>query len=62
MGAFRETLRSPSPGRAASTTIYFLLDRDERSRWHRVDADEIWTHLEGGALELLTWAEGGEVE
>lgn len=63
-GAYRETWRSPSPPseRAAATTIYFLLDREERSRWHRVDADEIWTHLEGGPLELLTWVEGREVE
>lgn len=51
-GAYKETWRSP-----ASTTIYFLLDRDERSRWHRVDKDEIWTHLEGGPLELWTWTE-----
>jgi len=63
-GAYSETWRSPValPARAASTTIYFLLDRGERSRWHRVDADEIWTHLEGGPLELLTWVEGSEVE
>ena len=59
-GAYKETWRSPSGPevRAASTTIYFLLDRGERSRWHRVDADEIWTHLEGGPLELWTWVEG----
>jgi len=58
-GAYLETWRSPAnPGvRAAATTIYFLLDREEHSRWHRVDADEIWTYLEGGALELWTWEE-----
>lgn len=63
-GAYRETWRAPawSGKRATSTSIYFLLDGGERSRWHRVDADEIWTHLEGGPLELLTWAEGGDVE
>jgi predicted cupin superfamily sugar epimerase len=63
-GAYRETWRSPSPPseRAAATTISFLLDRGELSRWHRVDADEIWTHLEGGPLELFTWVEGREVE
>jgi len=56
-GSYREFWRSPSaPGeRSASTSIYFLLDRGEFSRWHRVDADEIWTHLEGSALELWTW-------
>src|SRR5580698_7196242 len=29
-------------GRAASTAIYFLLTRGERSHWHRVDAAEVW--------------------
>jgi len=58
-GAYRETWRSPSPAglRAAATTIYFLLDADQHSRWHQVDADEIWTHLEGGPLELWIWTE-----
>jgi len=58
-GAYRETWRSPSPPglRAAATTIYFLLDGDQHSRWHQVDADEIWTHLEGGPLELWIWTE-----
>ncbi|MBV8878738.1 MAG: cupin domain-containing protein [Planctomycetaceae bacterium] len=63
-GAYRESWRAPSgPGvRGASTAIYFLLDRGELSRWHRVDADELWTHLEGGALELWTWNEGQKPE
>lgn len=39
--------------RAALTTILFLLTRGQKSRWHRVDADEVWTFLEGGHLELL---------
>jgi predicted cupin superfamily sugar epimerase len=56
-GSYREFWRAPSsPGiRAASTCIYFLLDQGEFSRWHRVDADEIWTTLEGEPLELWTW-------
>ncbi|HLY10953.1 MAG TPA: cupin domain-containing protein [Planctomycetota bacterium] len=63
-GSYRETWRSASPpgARAAVTTIYFLLDQGERSRWHRVDAEEVWTHLEGGSLELWVWREGGEPE
>lgn len=58
-GSYREFWRSPQAtgGRSASTSIYFLLDRGEFSRWHRVDADEIWTHLEGSALELWSWNE-----
>ncbi len=38
--------------RAASTAIYFLLARGERSHWHRVDAVEVW-HWYGGAPLLL---------
>ena len=63
-GAFREIWRAPSPEgrRGDSTAIYFLLNAGERSRWHRVDADELWQHLEGGPLELLLWREGDAVE
>lgn len=63
-GAYRETWRSPAPAgvRPASTTIYYLLEAGGLSRWHRVDADEIWTHLEGGPLELWTWTEGRDPE
>lgn len=41
------------PLRAALTTIYFLLERGQHSRWHRVGSDEVWHHYEGGPLELL---------
>ena len=40
-GHFRETFRDARAvegGRAASTAIYFLLARGERSHWHRIDA------------------------
>jgi len=39
-------------GRGASTAIYFLLRRGERSHWHRVDAAETWHWYAGAALEL----------
>src|SRR6185312_12710413 len=53
-GWYRETYRSDAaPGtRAATTAIYYLLRRDERSHWHRVDASEIWHWYGGAALEL----------
>jgi predicted cupin superfamily sugar epimerase len=57
-GHFRETfrdLRATEGGRAASTAIYFLLARGERSHWHRIDAVEIW-HLYAGAPLLLETA------
>ncbi|HZP79939.1 MAG TPA: cupin domain-containing protein [Pseudolabrys sp.] len=53
-GHFRETFRDPRNvgGRAASTAIYFLLKRGERSHWHRVDAAEVWHFHAGSALTL----------
>jgi uncharacterized protein len=54
-GHFREVfrdVRQVESGRAASTAIYFLLARGERSHWHRVDAVEIWHWHAGAPLEL----------
>ena len=54
-GQFRETFRDSrtlADGRAASTAIYFLLAHGEISRWHRVDAVEIWHWYAGAALTL----------
>ncbi len=54
-GHFRETFRDAQhvvEGRAASTAIYFLLARGERSHWHRVDTTEAWHWHAGAALEL----------
>ena len=53
-GHFRETFRdqSAASGRAASTAIYFLLARGERSHWHRIDAAEVWHFYAGAPLSL----------
>ena len=54
-GHFRETFRdfrTVDGARAASTAIYFLLARGERSHWHRVDAVEAWHYHAGAPLEL----------
>jgi len=53
-GHFRETFRDAAGhgGRAHATAIYFLLKAGEQSRWHRVDAAEIWHWYRGDALEL----------
>lgn len=61
-GWFREMFRSAAqvvpadgrPARDALTTIYFLLQANEHSRWHRVRSDEVWIHLEGAPLALFT--------
>jgi predicted cupin superfamily sugar epimerase len=60
-GCFRETFRDCRPppagrdgnqGCAHSTAIYFLLKAGEVSRWHRVDAAEVWHFYRGAPLEL----------
>jgi len=60
-GAFRESFRDPAMigGRSASTAIYYLLRASEVSRWHRVDAAEIW-HWYGGAPLLLSLSRDGK--
>lgn len=59
-GHFRETFRDPAEpgGRSAGTAIYYLLAAGEMSRWHRVDASEIWLFHAGAPLELAI-ADGG---
>ena len=60
-GHYRETFRDAAiggSGRSASTAIYFLLKADEVSRWHRVDAAEVW-HWYAGAPLSLAIVEGG---
>jgi uncharacterized protein len=62
-GHYRETFRDAATvgaGRAASTAIYFLLRAGERSRWHRVDAAEVW-HFYLGAPLALRVAVAGEL-
>jgi hypothetical protein len=54
-GHFCETFRDARTidgKRAASTAIYFLLARGERSHWHRVDAVEVWHYYAGAPLTL----------
>lgn len=52
-GWYRQTWVGPDlHGRATGTAILFLLQRGERSHWHRVDADEIWIFNAGAPLVL----------
>ena len=64
-GHFRETFRDTQQiegGRPASTAIYFLLARGERSHWHRIDAVEIWHWHAGAPLELEIAQSKGRIE
>ncbi|MBM3771472.1 MAG: cupin domain-containing protein [Acidimicrobiia bacterium] len=59
-GYYRQLYKSSSSvrthdgrgSRAALTTIYFLLEAGQHSRWHRVRSDEVWHFYEGDPLEL----------
>jgi predicted cupin superfamily sugar epimerase len=53
-GHFVETYRDrpPTGERGAATAIYFLLKSGEVSRWHRVDAVEIWNWYAGAPLRI----------
>ncbi len=47
-----------SESRSATTAIYYLLEQQQLSRWHVVDADEIWHFYGGAPLELLAYDPG----
>lgn len=51
-GHYRQTWIAENDGRATGTCIYFLLAKGESSRWHKVDATEIWLYHAGDPLIL----------
>jgi predicted cupin superfamily sugar epimerase len=52
-GWYRQTfVDEVAGGRAHSTLIYYLLERGDRSAWHRVDSAEVWHWYAGASLEL----------
>ena len=64
-GFYGETFRSPlrltlpdGRERNASTAIHYLLPAGAWSTWHRVRADEVWHHYDGGALRLYRLGAG----
>jgi predicted cupin superfamily sugar epimerase len=62
-GHYREMFRDrPEQGRGAATTILFLLAEGEASRWHRVDAAEIWLWHAGAPLLLGLYDGAGRRE
>jgi hypothetical protein len=44
--------------RSALTTIYYLLERGQVSRWHVVQSDEVWHFYAGAPLQLIVYAPG----
>lgn len=66
-GHYRETFRDPAQTavdltpRSVSTAIYFLLGCGERSRWHRLDAAEVWHWYAGAPLLLRRGMDRGDI-
>lgn len=61
-GWYKETWRADADGdsRAKGTAILFLLQSDETSHWHRVDADELWFWQGGDPAQLLVSQDGNQ--
>lgn len=72
-GYFRETYRSRltipqsalphsfSGDRSASTAIYFLLQGEDFSAFHRIASDEMWHFYAGGPLTVLMINRDGQL-
>lgn len=63
-GWYRETWRAEADvdGRATGTAIYYLLEADQFSHWHKVDATEIWHWYAGAPLSLTMSPDGHDAE
>jgi uncharacterized protein len=64
-GFYRETYRAAqaieTEGgeiRNISTAIYFLLENDNRSLFHRIQSDELWFFHQGESLEIVLIEDG----
>jgi len=64
-GFYKETYRSEqtietgrNEIRNVSTAIYFLLENDNRSLFHRIQSDELWFFHQGEALEIVLIKDG----
>ena len=73
-GWFKETYRSDeivlkehlpnrfSDGRSFCTAIYFLLEGEQFSAFHRIKSDEMWHFYAGEALNVFVIDERGKLE
>lgn len=73
-GWFKETYRSDelilkehlpnrfSDGRSFCTAIYFLLEGEQFSAFHRIKSDELWHFYAGDALNIFVIDEQGQLE
>ncbi|UHS59087.1 cupin domain-containing protein [Agrobacterium vaccinii] len=63
-GFYRQTFKDGDASeRGASTAIYYLLEKGQRSHWHRVtDASEVWHYYVGAPLLLHLSLDGKTIE
>ncbi|MCF2140007.1 MAG: cupin domain-containing protein [Candidatus Lokiarchaeota archaeon] len=71
-GYYRESYRSSqiipgnvyvpprSENRVSATSIYFLLEGDQHSSWHRLNSDEIWYFHSGTTVIIHTFSQEGK--
>ena len=59
--SFRDS-NADDAGRSRGTAIYFLLEADQFSHWHRVDAAEVWLWHAGAPLALTLSPDGHDAE
>lgn len=48
--------------RSFSTAIYFLLEKNDFSAFHRIKSDECWHFYSGGPLEIFTLLPDGRLD
>lgn len=64
-GYYKETYRSTEVTincdgnqRSQCTSIFFLLENDNKSHFHRIKSDELWFFHQGNPLEILSFEDG----
>ncbi|MES3016493.1 MAG: cupin domain-containing protein [Bacteroidota bacterium] len=64
-GFYKETYRSAETlvnaqgnTRNISTAIYYLLEDEDKSHFHRIKSDELWFFHQGEALEIVSIEDG----
>ena len=64
-GYYRETYRSTNTletpdgqSRSVSTAIYYLLENEDKSHFHRIKSDELWFFHQGQPLEIILLTAG----
>lgn len=63
-GWYKETWRADADPdtRAVGTAIYYLLEADQFSHWHRIDSTEIWHWYAGAPLSMTVSANGHDAQ